>query len=119
MAPGTFWATDVSNASYLSALGRQMPVRQVSSLFRSAALTSDDLSFLRTHSVRYILADLRLTKGLPASGSYFAADDMAFRYTVPLSGGQLTKFAALPGVSVVYDSGDIRIFEVEAAIHAG
>ncbi|MEP7161784.1 MAG: hypothetical protein ABI746_11880 [Dermatophilaceae bacterium] len=107
-----YWATDQMNGVVTSALGRQIALRGAGPMFTSPVLTDDDLRFANQRNVRFILADDRLTRALPAGGRYFAADPNEYSYTEPLQLSQLHKFDALPAASRLYDAGDITILDV-------
>lgn len=115
---GWYWATDSSNYTLVSAIGRQVPNRNASPLFRSQQFTRDDLVFMNRMAIRYVLSDIRLSQDMPADGSYYSDDPMAFRYTEPMSTRQLRKFDRLPAASRLYDNGSIVIYDVEEVSRA-
>jgi hypothetical protein len=59
--------------------------------------------------------DLRMAEQLPADGAYYPGDPDTGRHTVPLPREGLTKFTDVPGVSRVYDSGDIQLYDMRGA----
>jgi len=62
--------------------------------------------------------DKRLARMLPPSGRYFPVDKLSDHYTRPLDPLALSKFAYIPGMSRVYDSGDIKIYDLWGAGYA-
>ena len=52
---------------------------------------------------------------LPAEGGYYPGDPDTGKHTAPLPRAGLTKFDGVPGVSRVYDSGDIEIYDMRGA----
>lgn len=112
---GWYWATDLFNTNLVASIGRQIPTRTVSELFQAPTVTKADRRFMNKRDIRYILSDLRLTRDLPAAGSYFPADPNAFRYTTPMTAAQLRKFDRIPSASRVYDNGSIAIYDVQEA----
>ena len=77
-------------------------------------LTSADREALG--EVDYLVADRRLTRALPLNGGYFGDDDYQLGADVVrcrLPG--LRKFDRAPGVSRVYDSGNIAIYRTRGA----
>ena len=65
--------------------------------------------------IKYVLADLRLTRQLPASGQYFSMDPHAGQYRHPLPLADMTKFNHVPGVARIFDSGNIVIYDLSGA----
>ena len=71
-----------------------------------------DARLLDQLSVEYVWVDLRMSEQTPASGAYFIGDPESGRHSAPVPRANLTKFDDLPGVNLVYDGGDIRIYDV-------
>ena len=74
-----------------------------------------DQQILQSLSVDYLWVDVRMAQQLPASGSYFPVDPQAQRHTEPVPLAQLVKFDHIPGLSRLYDCGDIRIYDMRGA----
>ena len=118
LGAGNRFATDLGNYPVLGSYGDQNPLRDVAYLYTSPSYTRSDELRARAQAVRYALVDWRLARSLPADGKYFPVDPNAGKYTHPLPIHDLTKFGRIPGVSRVYDSGNIVIYDLRGAGHA-
>jgi hypothetical protein len=107
-------AADDTNYTLMGPYGQQTMVSGTSGLYRTPVLTEDDRAEIIADRVQYLVADRRLTEQLPAGGSYFPDDPMAFRYTAPLPLADLTKFDRVPGVARLFDSGDLVIYDLRS-----
>jgi hypothetical protein len=59
--------------------------------------------------------DMRLTTAVPLVGYYYEqGEPNTFAYQAPLDPAALNKFRTVPDVSLVYDSGDLQIYDVGA-----
>ncbi len=118
LGPGNRFAADLGNYTLLGTYGDQAPVRDVAPLFSSAGLSAADITLIRRASLRYVMTDNRLTRMLPVSGRYFPVDAREGRYGSPLSTAALDKYDHIPGVSRVYDAGDITVYDLRGARYA-
>ncbi|MDQ2715667.1 MAG: hypothetical protein M3Z08_12225 [Chloroflexota bacterium] len=125
LAAGNRIATDRINQILMGTYGDQYIVStaqdniDVSPVFLSAHLSSDDIAILRQGAVRYLVVDLRLTQSLPVLGFYYEQGEPGgLRHTIPISAQDLTKFSTTPRINRVFDSGDIVIYDVGGLIHA-
>jgi hypothetical protein len=116
-------ATDRINQILMGTYGEQRVVTSiqdhvdVSPVFLSPGLSDDALWILRSTRTRYLVVDLRLSQHLPLLGYYYeATEDEAFHRTTPASVQALTKFATMPQVDRVFDSGDLVIYDVGGLI---
>ena len=91
---------------------RRHPVLGVGFLYMSSAYTRSVAQQAQLQGIHYVLADLRLTRNLPVSGSYWFMDPNAGRYTHPLPLIDMSKFNSAPGVTRIFDSGDIVIYDL-------
>jgi len=117
LGPGHRWAQDATAYSLLGTIGDQDTVRAVSTLFngQGADATAD---FLVTHQeIQFLAVDMRDSTQLPASGVYFPVDPNAQRYTSPLPRADLSAPGRVAGVSRIYDSGDIRIYDLRGSAY--
>jgi hypothetical protein len=117
LGPGHRWAQDATAYSLLATIGDQDTVRAVSTLFdgRGADAAAD---FLVTHQeIQFLAVDMRDSTQLPASCAYFAVDPNAQRYTSPLPRSDLSAPGRVAGVSRIYDSGDIRIYDLRGSAY--
>jgi hypothetical protein len=117
-------ATDRVNSLLMATYGRQRVITSLddnidpSPLFTSLTFDDTDLGILRDTHIQYLVADLRLSTGLPRRGFYFSEiEPDAFNYTAPMSKAALTKFDDLPSVNRVFDSGDIVIYDTGALLN--
>ena len=113
LGPGNRFAADFGNGPVLGSYGDQNPVLDVSFLFESPAYTASDAQQARALSIRYVLADRRLSQSLPASGQYFPEDPGAGHYRQPLPLADLTKYNRAKGVARIYDAGSIVIYDLD------
>lgn len=118
LGPGNRFAADLANYSLLGTYGDSDAIRNGGPLYRSERLRRSDVDLIRAQDLRFVLTDERLTRMLPPSGRYFAVDRLSDRYTRPLDPLALSKYAYLPGMSRVYDSGSIKIYDLWGAGYA-
>ena len=79
----------------------------------SKELGPDDIQTMKEGEVDYLIVDRRLSLGLPFLGFYFEqSEEGAFQYTRPLDLQSLTKFDHMENVSLIFDSGNIRIYAI-------
>ncbi len=111
---GSNWATDYGNFTILGALGAQNTKRDVADLFNSPRYIGADDRLVDRLDLQFVLCDYRLTQQLPGSGSYFTDDPKSNLYTKPMDPQQLNKFEGVGGISRLYDSGTIVVFDVRS-----
>ena len=115
--PGHRWAEDLTGQSLLSAVGDQNPVRGVAVLYDGQG-ADPAARYLVTHlQIRFLAVDLRDSRQLPASGAYFFADPNAGRYRAPLPRAHLKAIGRVAGVSRIYDSGDIELYDLRGSAY--
>jgi hypothetical protein len=112
LGPGNGVAADFGNHPMVGTYGDQTTVLGVAFLYMSSAYTPSIVNQAQLRGIHYVLADLRLTRNLPVSGSYWFMDPNAGRYTHPLPLVDMTKFNHTPGISRIFDSGDIVIYDL-------
>lgn len=87
--------------------------------FFSPTLTPLDRRTIADGRIRYLVVDLRLSTSLPHVGLYVERGEAdEFRHTQPIPRAALTKYDGMPGVSRLFDSGNVAIYDVEALGHA-
>jgi hypothetical protein len=118
LGPGNRFAADLANYSLLGTYGDSDAIRNGGPLYRSERLRASDVDLIRAQDLRFVMTDERLTRQLPPSGRYFAVDKLSDRYNRPLDPLAVSKFAYLPGMSRVYDSGNIKIYDLWGAGYA-
>jgi hypothetical protein len=104
--------------------GQKMVVNQnntvsVSSLFLSYTILPHHCDFIRRHRLGYLVIDKRITEVVPLLGYYFEPWEeleISYEFVPPVDIAVLEKFDLAPGVSRLYDSGDIVIYGVEHLI---
>ena len=120
--PGSVFAADRDNALALTAIGLVDPAQglqqgqSVPYLYFSSTFNSRDEATIQAFGIRYILVDLRLSTGLPNVGIYFSPDEPAADHSEPIPRADLKKFATAPGLTRIYDDGEIQIYQVEMKV---
>ena len=115
LGPNHRIAADRDNGLLLATYGNEWVVTNVNSeksvagVFISPQIDPIVEAILQQDSIQYLLVDLRLSTGLPVVGSYYDLPD-----TQRIDPAVLAKFDNVRGVSRVFDSGDIVIYNVEA-----
>jgi hypothetical protein len=118
LGPGHRWAEDLTANSLLAAIGDQDTVRAGGVLFDGKGADAAARSLVKHEDIRFLAVDLRDSMQLPASGSYFPADPNAERYRSPLPRADLTAPGHVAGVSRIYDSGDISLYDLRGSAYA-
>jgi O-antigen/teichoic acid export membrane protein len=102
-----------------SADGRQFTVRHLSTridasrLLLDPAFTDQDVDRIREAQIDYLIVDLRISSALPTLGVYVETGEYEGRgRTEPVPAAALAKFAAVPGVDRIYDSGTVQVYDV-------
>ncbi len=113
LGPGGRFAADIGIYPLLAGYGDQNPLQDVGYLYTSATYTPAIAQAARAQAVQYVLVDQRLSQSLPASGTYFPGDTTAPNQPIPIA--DLTKFNRVRGVSRLYDSGDIVVYNLQGA----
>jgi hypothetical protein len=130
LGPGNRLVGDRINLLLMGSYGQQRPVTSVSDglpvaqAFLSPELGAAEAAILRSGGVRFVVVDRRLSTGLPLLGVYVELGEPGtFEHATPLDPAVLAKFDGAPGVSRVFDSGDIVVYDVgsldPAQLHAG
>ncbi|MGC9668704.1 hypothetical protein ACNTMW_19375 [Planosporangium sp. 12N6] len=109
------FATDLTGLTLVSTYGRQDPVGEAAQLYYDPVWGLRDQQILQSLQIGYLWVDVRMARQLPASGNYFLVDPQAQQHTTPLPVDKLDKFDHIPEVSRVYDSGNIRLYDVRGA----
>jgi hypothetical protein len=118
-------AADRVNGQLMMAYGDQWPVRTIGGgvglapIFLTRQLTPRDRQLIRRASLRYLVVDYRLTRALPTLGFYYyhLGESGTATYQRPIPAASFQKFDRIAGVSRVFDSGDIVIFDVHGLTH--
>lgn len=117
--------TDRTTGQLAGAYGHQDNVEgyvnkySVARVFVTPLLDRLDMKILRRKWVEYVIIDTRLATALPARGWYFASAEInEGTYKHPISIHALSKFARLPGVSIIYSDGTIQIYDVRGLVRS-
>lgn len=112
-------AADRINGILMDSYGDQNPVTisydnvDVPEIFFASTYDASVRSLIEQGAIKYIIVDKRLGNGLPTGGVYFDyGESNAFQHKTPISAAALNKFDNQPGISKVYDSGDLAIYAV-------
>ena len=123
LPPAQRFAADRINGLLIGAYGDQYVVSlaydkvNVPRIFFAPQIDVDEREALAKGQIQYIVIDRRLASGVPASGIYFElGEPEASRHVVPIDSSALAKFAQLPYMSRVYDSGAIAIYAVDRGL---
>jgi hypothetical protein len=126
LGPGNRFAGDRINALLMLAYGDQRPVSALADavdptpLFFSPRFTSFDARLLRRSALQYLVVDYRFTRTLPWLGVYYDNfEPNALKHTRPMPVAAYAKFDHVAGVSRVFDSGDIAVFDVRGVARSG
>lgn len=116
--------TDRTNQLLMSTYGGQRVITElydsldVSPLFYSEQFTESDMSLLREGKIHYLVVDRRLSTALPVLGFYFVSDEPEMKnLTTPISSVALAKFASVPQINRLFDSGNIVIYDTGAFLN--
>jgi hypothetical protein len=80
--------------------------------YKAPTFGNFERNLIKGQNVEFVIADRRLTTALPVVGFYFQHSELATQPPEPLPVAGLAKFDGPPGVSRVFDNGDIRIYDV-------
>ncbi|HTK08032.1 MAG TPA: hypothetical protein VL485_12740 [Ktedonobacteraceae bacterium] len=125
LGPNNRIATDRINQVLMGTYGDQQIVTNIADhidiapIFLSPQLGPDQTWIITHAHVRYLVADMRLTRSLPLLGFYYEQDEQgAYKHREPINPEDLTKFATVPQINKIFDSGDIVIYDAEGVINA-
>ena len=119
LGPGHRWAQDSTAYSLLGTIGDQNTVPAVGVLFDGKGADAAARSLVQHEDIQFLAVDLRDSMLLPASGAYFPVDPNAGRYRSPLPRTDLEAPDRVAGVSRIYDSGDIRLYDLRGSAYDG
>ncbi|MEO8461984.1 MAG: hypothetical protein ABI555_02125 [Chloroflexota bacterium] len=120
LGPGKRIVADRVDRVLMGSYGGQTPVTnygdevQTFRLFFTPSFSSADLAILKAGEVQFLVVDRRLAGIKPLTKFYFENGEPTRieHQTILLTLAGLTKFAQVPGVSVVFDSGNIQVYDV-------
>jgi hypothetical protein len=112
LGPGHRVAADITGVTLVASFGGQDPVGDASRLYYDPTWGLDDAVLLQKLAVDYVWVDERMSTQLPVSGAYFRTDPRTGELTAPIPSSNLTKFNDIVGISLYYDNGNIRIYDM-------
>ena len=119
LGPNRAFAGDRLNRLVLGSYGHQRVVfahgagTAAWAVFITESLGPTEVNVLRRGGVEYVVIDRRLATGLPYVGYYFEKAERIRRgVDEPMRASQLDNFDEAPGVSRIYDSGDVQVYDV-------
>jgi hypothetical protein len=99
-------------------LGDKLDMGTTSTLLLNGPQGDYDKELIRYANLDYIVADRRLTEGLPRFGVYIESGEAGTRGTEtredPPSMAALTKFDNVDGANRIYDNGKISVYDVRS-----
>lgn len=123
LGPNNRLIADRTNAKLLASIGSQYPVTSANQHLGTAyvmlaqTLGRGQLDIMRQAGIRYVVVDLRLARDVPVYKYWFeSAEPDAGQHTTPIPLAALQKFDGLRGVTRIYDSGDIIIYDVRGLV---
>ncbi|MBX0326318.1 hypothetical protein K2Z83_01245 [Oscillochloris sp. ZM17-4] len=103
---------DKTNWLLMGSYGEQNPVETLSWIYFSPRIAQLERRDMRRDNVRYVVADYRITRGIPVSGIWFASGEPeAKQHEDPFPVEKLAKFDSVPQLSRIFDSGNIQIYD--------
>ena len=117
LGPGHRWAQDSTAYILLATIGDQNTVRPVAGLFDGQGADAAARSLVKQEDIEFLAVNLRDSMQLPASGAYFPVDPNADRYISPLPRSDLEAPDRVAGVSRIYDSGDICLYDLRGSAY--
>lgn len=124
LGPDNRIAADRINTTLMGTYGQQRMITNlidhvsISGIFLASHIGPNELEALRNGRIRYIVVDRRISAGLPLDGHYYEEwEKMIVPYSGPISLSSLEKFDTMPSVGQVFDSGDIKLYDVGALAH--
>ncbi|HLB44564.1 MAG TPA: hypothetical protein VJK49_04195 [Candidatus Limnocylindrales bacterium] len=120
LGPDHAFVADRVNGILLATFGEQAVVTTYESrvplrlLYLAEELGQRERRIVAQVGLEYLVADHRLTTGLPVVGHYFdrGEESVVGQWKTPLDPALLDKFDRAPDVSRVFDGGDIVIYDV-------
>ena len=121
LGPDNPMAADRTNTSLMGSYGGQWVITNlaakvsISGIFLAPQLRTSGLAAIRQAHIHYLVVDRRLSTALPIDGSYYETwERQIVPYTKPPSLATLEKFSTMKNVNLVFDSGNIEIYDVGA-----
>lgn len=124
LGPNSRMAADRTLTQVLGSYGVQRMITDlsdrisISGLFLRFELTPHEYDLIRQASIRYLVVDKRIATVLSTYAYYFESwEQTIVAYVPPVSLAVLEKFDHIAGLSRIYDSGNIVIYDLGALSH--
>ncbi len=119
LGPNNRMAADRINMTLMGTYGEQRMITDlidkvsISGIFLAPQIGPNEREALQKGDIRYLVVDLRISQGTPLDGHYYETwEKMIVSYSGPVNRASLAKFEDMPLVGQVFDSGDLKIFDV-------
>jgi len=118
LGPNNRIAADATNASIMGSYGRQRVVTasdgvSITGLFLSPGLGTYQSEIITKGRIRYVVVDRRIAGVVPLKGFFYEKwEKELVDYGSTVSAETLRRFDEVEGVSRIYDSGNIQIYDV-------
>jgi hypothetical protein len=119
LPPDSRIAADRINTTLWGTFGEQRMVTNlidkvtISGIFLANHIGPNEREAVREGEIQYIVVDMRISKALPFDGHYYETwEKLVVPYTHPINRAALEKFDYMDHVSRLFDSGDIRLYDI-------
>lgn len=119
LPPDSRIAADRINTTLWGTYGEQRMVTNlidkvvISGIFLANYIGPNEREAVREGEIQYIVVDMRISTSLPFDGHYYEAwEKLVVSYTHPISPAALEKFDYMDHVNRLFDSGDIRLYDI-------
>ena len=99
----------------IQAISGQSPAAYPAGLFETESFRPIDAQLVQRSGIRFVIADQRMVRQIPAEGAYFAKDPLALKFARPLPAMVLGKFNTISGVQRIFDDGVIVIYDLSSS----
>lgn len=119
LSPDSRIASDRINTTLWGTYGEQRMVTNlidevtVSGIFLANHIGPNEREAIREGRIQYIVVDMRISKAAPFDGHYYETwEKLVVPCSYPISRTALEKFDTMDHVDRVFDSGDIRLYDI-------
>lgn len=117
--PNSRIACDLSSCSLLGAYSEAHPIYDAGSIYYAPHVDRQVLETIHRRDIQYLFVDLRMSQEVPVNGSFFhLSDTQAADQARAIPMTALTKFRGARGMQLIYNSGVIQIYDLQALDHA-
>ncbi|HEX6288954.1 MAG TPA: hypothetical protein VFZ66_07175 [Herpetosiphonaceae bacterium] len=121
LGPDNRIAADRINMTLLGTYGEQRMINDlidkvsISGIFLTPRIGPNERTVIRNGRIQYIAVDERTTRARPLDGHYYEGwEQMVVPFKAPVDRAVLEKFAHMPNVSRLFDSGDLKFYDIGA-----